>query len=24
VYYGGNPSSPEIHITGSGTAKAVN
>lgn len=24
VYYGGNPSSPEIHITGSGTVKAVN
>ncbi|HEU5054123.1 MAG TPA: head GIN domain-containing protein [Hanamia sp.] len=23
VYYGGNPTSPEIHITGSGTAKAV-
>ncbi len=23
VYYGGNPSSPEIHITGSGTVKAV-
>ena len=24
VYYGGNPSSPEIHITGSGTVKVVN
>ena len=24
VYYGGNPSSPEIQITGSGTVKAVN
>lgn len=24
VYYAGNPSSPEIHITGSGTVKAVN
>lgn len=23
VYYGGNPTSPEIHITGSGTVKAV-
>ena len=23
VYYGGNPSSPEIHITGSGTVQAV-
>jgi len=23
VYYGGNPTSPEIHITGSGSAKAV-
>jgi hypothetical protein len=23
VYYAGNPTSPEIHITGSGTAKAV-
>ena len=24
VYYGGNPASPEIHLTGSGTVKAVN
>lgn len=24
VYYGGNPSSPEIHITGSGSVKAAN